>query len=385
MSIASSPLCARSPADRDRVDDRRPKVIAFYLPQFHPVPENDAWWGPGFTEWRQVVRARPRFPGHAQPTLPTELGFYDLRVPETRADQADLARDHGIDAFCYYHYWFDGRRVLHAPLDGVLSSGEPDFPFALCWANESWTRAWDGRTGEVLLEQSYSPADDLAHIRWLAPVLSDPRYLRTDGRAVLLVYHATKLPDPQRTADTWRTEAARLGVGELYLCRVESFPEETGDPSTIGFDAAVEFQPAWRRLGQPMRRERYWYWLRRAGLSASAYGEDRIYSYPDVVAMMEATADVTYVRHPGVTPAWDNSPRRTQDYAIIFQGSTPDAYRGWLESALARGLRQREPLVFVNAWNEWGEGAVLEPSDRWGRRYLEATRDAVRAVQNSSP
>src|SRR5579871_1642275 len=158
------------------------RVFAFYLPQFHPIPENDAWWGNGFTEWTNVARSKPLFRGHYQPQLPADLGFYDLRLSETRQAQADLAREHGIFGFCYYHYWFSGRRVLQRPFDEVLTSGQPDFPFCLCWANENWTRSWDGRSSEVLMEQRYSDEDDLAHIRALAPALRDPRYIRIDGK-----------------------------------------------------------------------------------------------------------------------------------------------------------------------------------------------------------
>ncbi|MDQ3627188.1 MAG: glycoside hydrolase family 99-like domain-containing protein, partial [Verrucomicrobiota bacterium] len=219
---------------------RPPRAIAFYLPQFHPIPENDEWWGKGFTEWTNVAKTRPIYPGHYQPHLPNELGFYDLRLPEARDAQADLARDHGIHGFCYYHYWFNGRRVLERPFNEVLASGRPDFPFCLCWANENWTRAWDGREHDVLLAQHYSEADDREHIRWLCRAFADPRYIRIKGKPLFLVYRTTALPDPRRTTDIWREEARRLGIGELFLGRVESnFPGERGDPRPLGFDAAV--------------------------------------------------------------------------------------------------------------------------------------------------
>ncbi|HEX5272668.1 MAG TPA: glycoside hydrolase family 99-like domain-containing protein, partial [Gemmataceae bacterium] len=225
-----------------------PRLVAFYLPQYHPIPENDAWWGPGFTEWRNVVRARPLFPGHYQPHLPADLGFYDLRVPEARAAQADLARAHGIHGFCYYHYWFGGRRLLERPFAEVLATGRPDFPFCLCWANENWTRAWDGQTRHMLVGQTYSEEDDVNHLRWLATAFRDPRYIRVEGKPLFLVYRALRIPSPLSTTTRWREEARKLGVGELYLCRVESFPDERGDPAALGFDAAVEFQPDWVSL-----------------------------------------------------------------------------------------------------------------------------------------
>src|ERR1039457_4550441 len=220
-------------------------AVAFYLPQYHPIPENDAWWGPGFTEWTNVARARPQFRGHYQPHLPADLGFYDLRVPELRDLQAELAINAGLGGFAYYHYWFNGRRLLERPMDEILRTKKPDFPFLLVWANENWTRRWDGSDNEILMEQHYSLTDDLAHIRALRPALCDDRYLCHDGKPVLAVYRSARLPDPVATTDTWRREAEKWGLPGLYLLRIESFPDETGDPRPIGFDAAVEFQLCW--------------------------------------------------------------------------------------------------------------------------------------------
>ncbi len=219
------------------------RLVAFYLPQYHPIPENDRWWGKGFTEWRNVVRARPNFPGHYQPHLPADLGFYDLRVPETRREQADLARAYGIDAFCYYHYWFSGQRLLHRPFEDVCASGEPDFPFCVCWANENWTRRWDGLDRDVLAAQRYRSEDALAFIREILPALGDRRYLRIDGRPLLLVYCAAAIPEPRHWAEAWRREAQRAGHPDLYLALVQSVHETGGDPRAVGFDAAVEFPP----------------------------------------------------------------------------------------------------------------------------------------------
>jgi hypothetical protein len=195
------------------------RLIAFYLPQFHPIPENDDWWGKGFTEWRNVVQAKPLFPGHYQPHLPADLGFYDLRVPETRQAQADLAREYGIHGFCYYHYWFKGRRLLERPFNEVLTSGQPDFPFCLCWANESWTRAWDGQSGVILMKQEYSEEDDYQHIRWLSNVFRDKRYIRYEGKPLFLVYRVRDLPNPLQTTEIWRNEARRAGIGELSCAK----------------------------------------------------------------------------------------------------------------------------------------------------------------------
>lgn len=348
----------------------RCRVLAFFLPQFHPIPENDAWWGRGFTEWINVVRATPQFRGHRQPHLPADLGFYDLRVPETREAQAELAGTHGVDGFCYYHYWFNGRRLLERPFAYVLASGRPDFPFCLCWANENWTRAWDGGSSEVLIEQRYSLEDDMAHVRALAPAFSDPRYVRVSGRPLFLVYRAGRLPDPRRTTDTWRAEAVRLGVGELYLCRVEAFGERS-DPRPLGFDAGVEFQPDFGDLGDQLTRSHRW--RLRHGMWRNQ-ASHRVFDYGAVARRMVARPPAPFPRFRCVTPMWDNTARRKRA-AVILAGSTPERYEAWLRAVLesVASSNSGEDVVFVNAWNEWAEGNHLEPCQRWGRAYLEAT------------
>ena len=218
-----------------------PKLIAFYLPQYHPIPENDVWWGAGFTDWRNVARARPRFKGHYQPHLPADLGFCDLRVPETRVAQADLARAHGIHGFCYYHYWFDGRRLLDRPLREVHESGSPDFPFCVCWANENWTRRWDGQDKDVLIAQNYSADADRRLIADLAPLFRDPRYIRVGGRPLFVVYRADLLPDPRASALRYREQARREGIDDLYLAFMHVQRPES--PDIWGFDARIEFPP----------------------------------------------------------------------------------------------------------------------------------------------
>ena len=358
------------------------QLIAFYLPQYHPIPENDTAWGKGFTEWRNVVQTQPRFRGHYQPHLAGELGYYDLRVPETRARQAELAQQYGINAFCYYHYWFEGKQVLEKPFAQVLASGEPNFPFCLCWANESWTRAWDGRSSTTLLEQTYSEQDDLAHIRWFANAFADTRYLRADGKPLLLIYRARKMPNVARTLETWRHECLQLGIGELFIARVESFFDEHTNPRALGFDAAVEFAPDWLLLKQSMRRTRVWRWAARARLAERAYQTNRVYEYSKLAEFARAKPEPDYVRFPCVTPMWDNSARRQND-AVILRGSTPALYEQWLRAVIAktRARPAAQQIVFINAWNEWAEGNHLEPDARFGRAYLEATLRARQATQ----
>ncbi|QZZ20419.1 glycoside hydrolase family 99-like domain-containing protein [Leptothermofonsia sichuanensis E412] len=353
-------------------------LIAFYLPQYHPIPENDAWWGKGFTEWTNVTKARPLFSGHYQPHLPTDLGFYDLRVPEVREMQAELAKAYGIYGFCYYHYWFHGKRLLERPLDEVLASGKPDFPFCLCWANESWSRNWDGLDREVLIRQEYSEEDNKQHIRWLANVFNDSRYIRINGKPLFLVYRASKVKDALKMTQTWREELPKYGINDIFLCRVESRSDEKEDPTLIGFDASVEFQPDWENLGRPLQTGKHWELARRIGLANSSYKQNRIYNYSDIVQKMLAKPEPSYRQFYCVTPAWDNTPRRKSG-AIILKDSTPQLYEHWLKTAIDKTLSKgtEENLVFINAWNEWAEGSHLEPCQKWEKAYLEATLRAL--------
>jgi glycosyltransferase involved in cell wall biosynthesis len=361
------------PEARGEADEGRAvaKVIAFYLPQYHPIPENDQWWGPGFTEWTNVTKASPLFEGHYQPRVPSELGFCDLRVAETRRAQADLARAHGIHAFCYYHYWFGGKQLLERPFADVLASGDPDFPFCLCWANEPWSRRWDGRADDVLQAQIYSPDDDIAHIRALLPAFADRRYLRVEGKPLFIVYQARDLPDPGGTVSRWRAEAARAGLPGLYLMTVETGWDAGWDATEVGFDAKVLFQPQFSLLAKTPRLD--------VELDSLL-----VYDYERSWPMLAAPPPVSYVRYETVFPSWDNSPRRGSE-AVVVHNSTPDAYGEWLRTAVERAVERSapEPLVFVNAWNEWGEGAHLEPDVRHGRAYLEATRRALDAARGS--
>jgi lipopolysaccharide biosynthesis protein len=354
----------------------RPTVLAFHLPQFHPIPENDQWWGQGFTEWTNVVKARPRFPGHYQPHLPADLGFYDLRVPEVRERQADLARDAGITGFAYYHYWFNGRQLLDRPVTEVLRTGEPQFPFLLVWANENWTRRWDGAESEVLLRQDYSKEDDLDHIRALRTALCDERYLRRNGKPMLAIYRASLLPSSLATTDLWRQEAESWGLPGLYLIRVESSWREAGDPRSQGFDSAVDFQPAHRALPHPALPFR----VRRLLSTIAGRRSDHVASYRKFVANVLNEQPPPYLRWPCVTPGFDNSPRRSAG-AWILKRPSPEIYRLWLAEAVRRSHeaarqyeRRRDGLLFINAWNEWAEGNHLEPDQRFGHSFLDATR-----------
>jgi lipopolysaccharide biosynthesis protein len=360
-------------------DQESVRLISFYLPQFHPIPENDLWWGTGFTEWTNVVKARPLFEGHYQPHLPADLGFYDLRLAEVRAAQARMARQYGIYGFCYYHYWFNGRRVLERPLDEVLSCGEPDLPFCVCWANENWTRRWDGQENEVLLKQNYSLQDDIDHIRSLIPTFKDPRYIRIDGKPLFLVYKASHLPDPSASIETWRREAKNAGLSGLYVCCVDSSAAEHGLSTPAGADAAVEFAPDWTCLPRRIAVGRRFRLLQRRLIWGTSK-RNHICEYAELVEHMLNKPAVDYRRFRCVTPMWDNSARRKQG-AFITRNSTPTLYEHWLEEVIKQELKSAgsNRMVFINAWNEWAEGNHLEPCARWGTAYLEATLRAARS------
>ena len=343
------------------------RLIAFYLPQYHPIPENDRWWGKGFTEWTNVTKAQPNFAGHYQPHLPADLGFYDLRVPEVRDEQAALARHYGIHGFCYYYYWFAGKRLLNRPLDEVVQSGHPDFPFCVCWANENWSRRWDGLDSEILIAQQHSDEDDLNFIRTLEPALRDRRYIRVKGQLLLMVYRPSLLPDAARTAAIWRGYCRESGLGELYLASVQSFGD-IGDPRTFGFDAAIEFPPHAMAVLAQQPAEMY-----------NPNFQGMFYDYPATADFFMNRSPMPYPFFRTAMPSWDNTARR-QDTSDIFLNAKPDYYERWLKRLIEETRWYRsagERLVFINAWNEWAEGNHLEPDRQYGHRYLEATRNAL--------
>lgn len=342
-------------------------LIAFYLPQFHTIPENDAWWGAGFTEWRNVARALPQFEGHAQPRLPGELGFYDLRNPQVMRDQAKLACEYGIGAFCFYFYWFGGKTLLEQPLQQWLDDPSIDLSFCLCWANENWSRRWDGRADDVLIGQSHSAEDDLAFIAHVARYLRDPRYLRVDGKPLLLVYRPGLLPDAAATASRWRQWCCEHGIGEICIAYVQGF--ERPDPRNIGFDAAVEFPP---NLAAPANIT-----ARQTLINPDYTGQ--VLDWRELVDEYRQRVLPAYRLFPGVNCGWDNEPRRSGQGRSYLHAS-PHVYGTWLEETITHRLAPAtacDRLVFINAWNEWAEGAVLEPDARLGYAWLDATRRAL--------
>lgn len=357
-------------------------ISAFYLPQFHPIPENDAWWGKGFTEWRGVAQARPAFQGNTQPFLPLDLGFYDLRLPEVLQQQADLARGAGIGAFCVYHYWFDPHRLLEAPLDRMLAWADVDFPFYLCWANESWRRNWDGLSGTVLIGQRYAPGFEERLVHSSLPYMHDPRYMRPDGeRPRFVIYRPEDMPDPAANVARMRAEWRERGIGEVELGAVRFHVEGEHPVAPDLFDFWIEMPPHGMvsgpdyLVGGPdgQRLEQ--------GMAPGFKG--LVYDY---TRLSDTSVSSDYRRRLpgnticGIMPAWDNTARRGLAAHIAY-GANPASFRRWL-AALGTGRLdgsyRRE--LFVNAWNEWAEKAVLEPSVSHGGLYLDVLRDWSRGI-----
>jgi lipopolysaccharide biosynthesis protein len=350
------------------------RIIAIHLPQFYPFPENDEWWGKGFTEWRNVTKCKPRFKGHYQPHLPADLGFYDLRLKECRLEQQRLAKAYGVDGFCYYHYWFNGHLLMEKPVEAHLADEEEDFPFMLCWANENWHRNWAGNYNATLIEQHYSEEDDIAHFKYLLPFFKDPRYIRINGKPVFALYRIDIIPDVTKMCETFQKCARKEGF-ELYICKVQHL-NKCGLPK--GLEASIDFPPfnmskkmnSWRT--HPLES-----FSRR--ILKKTVGNS-IYSYSKYVEDKIVTGFFTeYKQFPTIMPSWDNACRRVGQPFTMFKGSTPELFGLWAEDVLSKfqPFSKDENLVFVNAWNEWAEGNHLEPDLKWGLGYLEALKRAV--------
>lgn len=339
------------------------KFIAFYLTQFHPIPENDLWWGKGFTEWTNVTKAEPVFDGHYQPHLPADLGFYDLRLKEIRRQQIELAHQYGIDGFCYYYYWFSGKRLLETPLDAMLSDPESDMPFCLCWANENWSRRWDAAESEVLIAQKYLPGDDLAFIKSLIPYFNDERYIKINGAPLLIVYRPQHLPDPKKSAQVWRDYCKSIGIEKIHIH--SALTHGNWDYEQFGFDGGVEFPP------HNMKQDNLV-----GDLNCIEDYHGYVVDYSEVAKMYLANDYSKKNVFRCVFPSWDNTARRKLNGAVCLNG-TPENYEYWLSCAVNKTKKEypdQERFVFINAWNEWAEGCHLEPDRRYGHRFLETTR-----------
>ena len=385
--------------------DKKARVIAFYLPQFHPIPENDKWWGKGFTEWTNVAKAKPLFRGHDQPRIPADLGFYDLRMPEVREMQAELAREAGIEGFCYWHYWFgNGRMLLERPFREVLDSGEPDFPFCLGWANHSWsTKTWIDKKGAIgnamIAEQTYPGVDDYRmHFDYLLPAFKDRRYMKVDGKPVFVIFAPLDIPDVSSFISLWRQLAKAAGLEGIHFVgivqpstrndRKESVKDKLrmlnndawdyryDEILSLGFDA-VNSRGLFRAESLAVGKFRRIYMALMRRLLKGKYILK--FRYPAVVENLYTSADSREDVYPTLLPQWDRSPRSGRN-AVVYYDNSPAAFRKSVEEAceLIKDKQDEHKILFLQSWNEWGEGNYIEPDLKFGHAYLDALRDAIK-------
>lgn len=359
-----------------------PRILALYLPQFHPIPENDQWWGKGFTEWTNVGKAKPLFRGHYQPHVPADLGYYDLRVPETRIAQAEMAKKYGIEGFMYWHYWFgNGKRLLERPFNEVLKSGEPDFPFALAWANETWKGFAHGlKNRNVLIEQLYPGDEDyVAHFNEVLPAFKDKRYITVDGKPIFLIYKPHQLPDASHFINLWQSLAKENGLPGIYfIAHHQSTKEHNYQPEKVslqemlswGFDA-VNFV----RLTKCLENR---------SLFDKLYGRIKrfVYKIPLAIpykrAMRYFTDDIDKDERviPSIIPSWDHSPRSGKE-ALVLTNSTPELFGQHIDNVLNNVSEKENKLIILKSWNEWAEGNYMEPDLRWGTQFLKVLYDCI--------
>lgn len=351
------------------------RIIAIHLPQFYPFKENDEWWGKGFTEWRNVAAAKPRFKGHYQPHIPSDIGFYDLRLHESRMEQEKLAKEYGIYGFCYYHYWFSGKLIMEKPVEAKLAEPEEDFPFMLCWANVSWARNWEGGNNVILMEQKYSHEDDIAHFNYLLPFFKDPRYIRVNGKPVFAIHSTDIIPDIEERIKFWKQMAKENGF-DLYFCRFEPNEKVGKQYMTPSMDAAVEFQPF--NMADYRRKHLNMKMVLRKILGGKEVSN--IYSYKKYVNYQcTRNYKTDYKEYPSLFPNWDNASRRVNRPFMAFHKSTPALFEKWLSHVYTHFIpySEEENLIFINAWNEWAEGCHLEPDLKYGRSYLEVIKKVI--------
>lgn len=378
------------------------RVIALYLPQFHPIPENDEWWGPGFTEWTNVAKSKPLFRGHHQPRIPADLGFYDLRLPETREKQAELAREAGIEGFCYYHYWFgEGKQLLERPFDEVLSSGKPDYPFCLCWANHDWTnRTWTSgsviKRNPMMIEMKYSKDDHINHFYSLLPAFKDKRYITVDGKPLFMIYSSFRFPDIKEFIALWQQLAKENGLPGIYFLggtqstysfrvneegkRVVSMPNLKSSADIynqvldMGFDAV---NPFGKRRGEMIVEGKFQNVLRVA-LQKLKLPITKKYDYLKTVNHFFAPEDKWENVFPTIMPQWDRSPR-VGSAEGVYLNATPENFRKHLNTALelVKDKPEEHRIIMMKSWNEWGEGNYVEPDQLYGHGFLDVLKDVL--------
>lgn len=376
------------------------RIIAFYLPQFHDIPENDEWWGKGFTEWVNVKKAKPLFEGHHQPRVPLNKNYYDLTDDTTQIWQADIAKKYGVYGFCYYHYWFNGKLVLERPMEQMLANKDIDIPFCVCWANEPWTKAWVGKK-EVILPQFYGGEKEWKeHFDYLLPFLKDDRFIKVDGKLLVVIYRAEVIPDLNKMLDYWNRLAKEAGIPELTYAYQDMTFDLITDKDDRHFDYNIEFQPsyawmdmhskskvksskAWSFL-RSLKRKVYTKFEKSAGFDLERYFQNgkkessvEIANYDDVWNAVLERKPKTKKDVPGAFVGWDNTPRK-ENRGRVYVGDTPEKFEKYLKKQIIRARDEyKKDMIFMYAWNEWAEGGYLEPDERSGYGYLEAIRNAL--------
>lgn len=348
------------------------KIICHYLPQYHSFPENDEWWGKGFTEWNNVTKATPHFIGHMQPKLPYDIGFYDLSIKENIIKQIKLAKQYGIYGFSIYYYWFNRHRLMEKPLDIILDNKDLDINFCINWANENWTKRWDGGDKEILIKQDDDPENLKYCIQDMEKYIRDERYIKVKGKPLIIIYKPTLIQDIELMIDNWRKYLRDVGIGEAYIVAVKTF--EITDKYKQIFDGFIEFPPFGMEIQVMNNRLKYF----------NKKFKGVVYDYKKMVDEKTYLRKIDYKLYRGIFPAWDNTPRR-QYTPDIFWGSTPDLYETWLEDLAEDTINNNnldEKMIFVNAWNEWAEGACLEPDRNYGYAYIQATRNVLDKYNN---
>ncbi|MEJ8756638.1 glycoside hydrolase family 99-like domain-containing protein [Pontibacter sp. H259] len=359
----------------------KPKVLAFYLPQYHPIPENNKWWGNGFTEWTNVTKAKPLFKGHQQPKFPADFGYYDLRLPEVREEQAVIAKRFGVDGFVYYHYWFgNGKQLLERPFNEVLESGKPDFPFCLCWANQTWSGVWHGAPNKTLIKQEYPGSkDNELHFEYLFKAFADPRYIRINDKPLFMVYDLNDLPDPKKFAIEIKEAAIGAGFKGVYLM-ASNLNYDSFDLKGNEFDGKVSH--AFNRVFSELRN--------RNGLIDKLpsrikrllpeQDEQKKLSVIDHQLLVNETSFVksNVDTYPMVVPNWDNTPR-SSTRGVVLTNSSPELFRKQILKSIDFLEKNplAEPLIFIKSWNEWAEGNYIEPDTVFGYKYLQVIKDTI--------
>lgn len=369
-------------SDSLTLSKKDPRLMAIYLPQYHPFPENDRAWGKGFTEWTNVTTGSPRFIGHQQPVLPSDLGFYDLRLEGKIKEQIDLAKKHGIYGFAFYYYWFSGKKLMDGPIEAFMRHKEWDFNFSICWANENWTKRWDGRSNDIIIAQEYKHEDPLEFIKDVENILNDPRYLTYDGKPILTVYRPSDLKDPVRYAKVWREYFKKKFKKELYLVTVFSFDDI--DPRTIGFDAAQDFAPLSAFFKNKLFDAGEFPYIHVDEKKLDINFEGTVADYRSIALNNRLIDAYPFKTFPCIAPSWDNDARK-KGKGFVYLNSSPDIYAKWLDNTLDIYTKKEEsPIIYINAWNEWAEGAMIEPSQHLGHATLNQTSRVLRKYTEDS-